>query len=294
MNNWKEINDQGFIPGIDETEEAFNQRVLFCQNLQQNLFENVQADLPFNVSDQASKSISEEAFTLTSALYGITPAWALIFFSNYQLTPWHGGCAWIFQLDAQSPTAAFLQLRSNFRTKKSYLGLYHRSELLAHEFAHVGRMVYNEPKYEEVLAYRSSQVKWRRFFGPIVESSKESLLFIFVLLATLVADLSLLSMNSTFTSSLAFWLPMLPTALILIALFRLMRKQAKFNRCLQRLTDTFHDGITAGHLIYRLTDHEIDLFAHSTPDQIRSYIHSQKEISFRWKFISSNYPLQTN
>lgn len=290
MNNWNELNKAGFLPGMDESEEVFKKRVLFCQNLQQELMENVKADLPFDVSDQAAKSICEEASASTQDLYGITPTWVLIFFNNYQLAPWHGGCAWIFQLNTQTPTAAFLQLRANFRNRNSYLGLYQRSELIAHELAHVGRMVYNEPKYEEILAYRSSTAKWRRFLGPIVQTSRESLIFILVLCITLLANLSLLSLNSTFASSIAIGLPALPLTLILIALFRLMRKHAKFNRCLHQLTETFQDGNAADHLIYRLTDQEIDLFAGSTPHQIKSYVSSQKEISFRWRFIAYNYP----
>jgi hypothetical protein len=294
MNNWKELNDQGFIPGVDETEETFKERVQFCQNLQQKLLENVQAELPFTTADQASRAICEESFLTTRNLYGITPDWVLIFFSNYQLAPWHGGCAWIFQLNAQTPTTAFLQLRSNFRSQKKYLGLYQRSELMSHELAHVGRMVYDEPKYEEVLAYRSSQAKWRRFFGPIVQSSGESLFFILTLFATLLVNLSLFSVNSFFASQLTIWLPLIPVTLFLIGLVRLIRKHTQFNLCLNQLRDLFHDNDIANHLIYRLTDHEIDQFAQSTTSQIRDYILQQKEISFRWRFIAYNYQFQTN
>lgn len=289
-NHWKDLNAQGFIPGVNESEEAFEQRVEFCLHLQKKLSENAQIELPFQSSDQASQSIMEEASDLTKYHYGMHANWVLTFFSNYQLSPWHAGCAWIFQLDALSPTAAFLQLRSNFRQNKSYLGIYNRSELISHELAHVGRMMYNEPKYEEILAYSSSPARLRRFFGPIIQSSKESLFFIFVLLATLMIHLALFSESSIFASHPVFWLPFLPVALILFAFVRLVLKQMNYKRCLKKLTDFFQNEQTAKHLIYRLTDKEIDLFAKSNPAKIRDYVQSEQTHFFRWKFLANNYP----
>ena len=114
-------------------------------------------------------------------IYGFAPHWVPLFFSNYQLAPWHGGCAWIFQLNDNTPYAAFLQLRSAFRTQKRYLGMYERTELIAHEMAHIGRMMFEEPEFEEIIAFQSSTNRFRRFFGPLFRSSKESMLFVIVL-----------------------------------------------------------------------------------------------------------------
>lgn len=283
---WKEWNEAGFIPGMTESEDEFIKRVSFCKNLQQELTENVAAELPFDASDQASNEIRQEAVSLTKTLYGIAPEWVPIFFNNHQLAPWHGGCAWIFQLNEQTPTSAFLQLRAAFREKSSYLGIYQRRELIAHELAHVGRMLYHEPQFEEIIAYRTSASKWRRYLGPIVQSSKESLCFIILLGLIFLINLALITMGTPAAYAIAHWLPAIPLAFILLALARLIRRQSRFNACQQRLAEVFGDSQKAEHLIYRLGDDEIHLFARLTPSEIQTYINSQT--SFRWRFINTS------
>ncbi|MFI5343641.1 MAG: hypothetical protein ACHQUC_05400 [Chlamydiales bacterium] len=281
---WKEWNEAGFIPGMTESEDEFIKRVSFCKNLQQELTENVGTELPFDVSDQASNEIRQEAISQTKTLYGIAPEWVPIFFNNHQLAPWHGGCAWIFQLNEQTPTSAFLQLRAAFREKSSYLGMYQRRELIAHELSHVGRMLYHEPQFEEIIAYRSSASKWRRYLGPIVQSSKESLFFIIFLGLIFLTNLALITMGTSLAYAITYWLPTIPLAFILLALARLVRRQSIFHGCQQRLTEVLGDSQKAEHLIYRLSDDEIRLFARLTPNEIRTYIDSQT--SFRWRFIT--------
>ena len=101
-----------------------------------------------DMKDRAFQAILDEASFKTKELYGIQPTWTPLFFNNYQLAPWHGGCAWIFQLTENAPTAALLQLRAPFRHQPTYLNLYRRDELIAHELSHVGRMMYQEPQFE--------------------------------------------------------------------------------------------------------------------------------------------------
>lgn len=288
---WKIWNRQGFIPGLEETEEAFNARVSFCQALDQELVKKVGADLPFDAGDQASQEILKEGTIITSDLYGIAPEWVPIFFNNYQLALWHGGCAWIFQLDEQTPTSAFLQLRARFRGQKSYLALYDRQELIAHELAHVGRMMYHEPQFEEILAYRSSSSRWRRWLGPIVQSSKESLLFIFILGAIVMADLALLVLDQPIGSSALWGVKLAPLALIAFAFIRLMHKQWLFARCEKKLGELYENASDARHLLYRLSDGEIRYFSHSSIDSIKAFMQEQAAHSFRWQFLLRLYPI---
>ncbi len=288
---WKAWNRQGLIPGLEETEEAFKARAFFCLALEQELVKKVGADLPFDAGDQASQEILKEGTIITSDLYGIAPGWVPIFFNNYQLAPWHGGCAWIFQLDEQTPTSAFLQLRAGFRKQKSYLALYDRQELIAHELAHVGRMMYHEPQFEEILAYRSSSSCWRRWLGPIVQSSKESLLFIFILGAVLMADLALLVLDQPINAGALWGLKLAPLALIAFALMRLIYKQWLFTRCEKKLEELYANASDAAHLLYRLSDGEIRHFAHSTTGSIKAFMQEQATHSFRWQFLLGLYPL---
>lgn len=277
-----EWNKQGIIPGPSESEEEFSKRAQYCLRLREELFSLVGTELPFDVSDQASEAILEKAVTKTRELYGIAPKWVPLFFSNYQLSLWQGGCAWIFQLDEKTPTAAFLQLRSQFRLKEKYLGIYEREELISHELSHVGRMMYQEPQFEEILAYQSS-TGWRRWLGPIVQSSKESLFFILLLGFIILADLALISLGNDSAYRLFVWIKLIPITIIILALARLAWRHYRFNKAKRNLEALFSSE--ASDILYRLTDQEINLFAKSDPQGVHAYIEQQD--SFRWKVIQA-------
>lgn len=286
---WQEWNRQGFIPGPEETESAFQERVAFCQNLEQQLVQGVGANLPFEVGDQKSKGLLEEVLPFAQNLYGIQPQWVPLFFSNYQLAPWHGGCAWIFQLNDHTPTAAFLQLRAQFRNSLTFLRIYQRRELIAHELAHVGRMLYQEHQFEEILAYQSSSSSWRRWLGPIVQSSKESFFFIFLLGVVILADFALLSLGPKM-AAIAWWIKLVPLAFIALAIGRLIDRHRTFKRCLRHL-EALYSPQEARHLRYRLRDSEIKQFSRLSSSAIRDFITSAAERSFRWRFLKTLYPM---
>lgn len=283
-----EWNREGFIPGPDETEELLKKRIDFCKNLRTHLKKSSEIELPFDFDHESTNHALNEAFPLAEELYGIDPTWVPLFFSNHQLAPWHGGCAWIFQLNENAPTAAFLQLRATFHKKSSFLGIYDRKELIVHELAHVGRMSYHEPKYEEVLAYRSSPSKWRQWVGPIIQSSRESLLFILLLALILFADVALIFSGHDEALKFSWWLKSIPLACIGFGLFRLAFKHYKFSRCLKKLSSLCGET-KADHLIYRLTDQELDEFAFMSEKNITLCIENKKKLSFRWEFLYEIY-----
>jgi hypothetical protein len=289
QDKWKQWNYEGLIPGPTESEEDFNQRVFFCQHLKQKLFEHLEIDLPFDEQDLASQEILKEALQETEQIYGIAPYWTPLIFNNYQLAPWHGGCAWIFQLNEHSPTAAFLQLRAQFKHKSGYLGLYHRKELIAHELAHVGRMMYTEPQFEEILAYRTSPSFFRRFLGGMIQTSKESLFFILLLGVVLMAHLAILLSDISWTTSILLGVQALPIFFLFLAFIRVIRKQKILDQCQKKLVQLFQDHKVATHVLYRLLDSEITLFARSSVEDIRSFIDDQATKNFRWKFLMISY-----
>jgi len=289
QDDWKTLNQQGLFPGPEESKEEFIKRANFCQNLLAELSQRVDQPLPFDFTDTATNHVTHEAMHFSNKIFGITPDWIPIFFSNYKLSSWHGGCAWIFQLDERTPTSAFIQLRKNFKTKSWYLGIYSRKELITHELAHVGRMLYQEPKFEEVLAYRSADSKWRRFFGPLIQSSKESLFFIILLAVVLLISLASLSADAPLISSLSLGIFILPFFIALLAFLRLTNRQWQFENCLKNLEKIYKHPQLANHLIYRLTDKEILLFAKMNSSEISPYIEAQSLVSFRWQFLYANY-----
>lgn len=278
-------NERGLIPGPDETEEQYRQRVEYCLKLDQEISNN----LPFRETDKGAQSVLEESFARTKKEYDIAPDWIPLFFSDYQLTLWHGGCAWIFQVDIHSPTAALLQLRKAFQTSQKYLKIYDRTELISHELAHVGRMAFNEPKFEEFHAYKSSASRFRRWFGPIVQSSKESVYFVLMLILIFILDVSFIALENHNLYTFSMWIKIIPIAFILWGLTRLTLRHSQYDRCLAALKQFIKDETKAKAVIYRLTDKEITSLGKMTKDQISKYINNQQAISFRWKVLSQSY-----
>lgn len=273
-------NSIGLIPGPSESFEDFQRRALYCLNLKQDVLPQI-----FNANPTESKSL-HQAFPKTKSLYGICPDWVSLIYHNEKLAPWHGGAAWIFQMDNDSPTSAVLQLRQSFLHKQSYLGVLKREELIAHELSHIGRMMFDEPKFEEMLAYRSSDSWLSRTLGPLLQSSVESLFFVLSLLLVFFLDIIALLQGGYILFQAVAWLKLLPAALILFAVIRLYRKRKQMDDCFAKLNQLV-DNDKAHAILYRLTDQEILLFAKSSIDEIQKYIKQQSEL--RWQVIRLSY-----
>jgi len=266
-----QLNREGLIAGPGESEADFTDRVTYCKNLQQHL-------------DMPSADVSE-AEPLTKHWFDITPKWVPCFFSNHQLSFWHGGCAWIFQKDDHTPTGAFLQLRKTFQESKSFLGIYMRDEFIAHELCHVGRMMFQEPKYEEVIAYQSASSSFQRFFGPVIRSSTEAIIFTVILMMIVLTDIMVIMTDSYSLYQKLIWVKAIPVLLIIFALGRLFWTQAKFKRCRRNLGKILGSEALINAVVFRLTDSEIDQFSTLAPDEIRAYGESASQRDLRWKQI---------
>lgn len=284
-----DFNRQGLIPGPEESEIDFLKRCNYCLNLKATIHSQLSQDIPFLHEDHASTDFLKDAFPKTKELYDIQPSWIPVFFSNYKLSPWHGGCAWIFQQDDYSPTGAFFQLRQEFRNSKTYLKFYQRDELIAHELVHVGRMMFQEPKFEEILAYRSSDSLFRRFFGPIIEAAWESALFVFVLLFIFILDLSVIVMGRPEYYQAILWMKLIPLALVIGAFLRLAIRQKQFKACLKQLEEVVGDHQKANAIALRLQDKEMIAMGKWEKEQILNYAKQSGETSLRWKIIAKAY-----
>lgn len=283
-------NQIGLIPGPGEEKEAFLTRVNYSLNLKDHLPEEIKFQLPkksLSQEDAALKAINESSERL-KPLYDCSPQWVPLFFSNYKLPFWQGGCAWIFQMTEQSPTSALIQLREIFSRSPKYLAIYDRNELLTHELAHVGRMMFQEPKFEEVIAYRTANSSFRRWFGPIIQSSAESALFMLFLFMLIVFDVFLIALNRPDAFFLALWLKTLPIALIIAALIRLWKRQRTYKLCVEHLEECIGQD-KAEPVAYRLTDQEIILFSKLSPEKIKDYAKAKMKEELRWDVIYRAY-----
>lgn len=278
-----EYNLRGLIPGPNEEKEEFESRVEFCLSLKTKLLDEVK--IPNSEpQDSNLEKIVAPVLEFTKQMYGISPDWVPGFFSNWKLAPWHGGAAWIFKLKEDSSLGAILQLRKAFYKKSHYLGIYARDELMAHEMAHVGRMAFEEKKYEELLAYKTSKSWFLSMFGPIIQSAGESRLIIYILATLLIMDAYFLFQGSLSAYLGTQMFKLLPLALIVFALLRLRKRQKTLAKAEKNL------GAISTHakeILYRLTDKEIDTFSKKSKEDILKYI--DQESSFRWEVIKLSY-----
>lgn len=243
----------------------------------------------FSAQELAPAHILEAPLRLTRQMYDIAPDWIPVFFSNQGLAPWHGGCAWICQKEKTSSPIAFFQLRKPFAHRLRYLGIYQRDELVAHELSHIGRMTFQEPVYEEILAFRTATSKFRRWFGPILLSSTETMMFFLILCLLLFVDVALLSQPNAQALEISLWLKIIPLALVGYGLVRLASRQRRFHSCRRRLTALFESETVADSVMYRLTDDEIDRFATYSPKEVLRYVQDAAKNSLRWRLLVIAY-----
>lgn len=277
------LNALGLIPGPDEDEAKFLERSHFCLGLKNLVLEG---KLPED-RKEALDEVVQPALALTQSLFGVSPTFVPVFFSNWRLMPWHGASAWIFQLQEEGPLGAVIQLRKGLYSQKQYLGLYNRDEIIAHEYAHVARMAFEEPKYEELFASRTSKRGISRWIGPILQSSFESRLFVYTLVGLLLFDLYF-----AFTESWQLYLSFLPLKAIpiLMALYggiRLWYRKKKLKEAEKRLA-SITGPEKAPHVLFRLTDREIEFFAVASLEESKFYIN--QESSLRWQAIRGIMP----
>ena len=279
--NLKTYNTQGLIPGPDENEDEFIRRAEFNLKFAENISDK--PDFPFPL--EKSPEVMSTTYPITLKLYGIAPSWTFLLFSNHKLAPWHGAVAWIFQLEENSPLAAFIQLRKVIKTQKIYFKIYHRDELLAHEISHIGRMAFEEPRYEEILAYQTSSSLVQRYLGPLIQSKHEATMFMSFLLLIVLANFYVLFTHNWPLYSTLFWLQTTPLWFLLYAAMRLYRKYSIFNKTFSKLKEVLSGSEKAHAVIYRLTDAEIKAFAKKSIEDIQSYANASSQHNLRWRAI---------
>ena len=211
---------RGLIPGPEESEEAFLLRV------------------------KQAKPLAHPEWDEVSSLFKID--WVPISYSNHQIAWWEGAATWISE--DQLPS---IQLRKNFQ-KGSFLG-YKRSEVLSHEAIHAARMRFDEPLFEEVLAYSTAPQAWKRFFGPLFSRTWEPL----VLMVGVALGI--------------FW-PLIPMLMIGLSVGWLSYRQWIFKRCLKRFPLP---------LVISFTDAEMKRFAWMSDTEIQAYLEKGSTLLFR-------------
>ncbi|MBI2811176.1 MAG: hypothetical protein HYX67_10155 [Candidatus Melainabacteria bacterium] len=240
MNQLVILNQRGLFPTPNETEAAFFTRVSYLGE-------------------------GQTPAPLTKEIFSISPDWVQVDFSAKGLMPWEGAATWI-EGDRVS-----IQIKKSFLTR-----FYSQEEMIAHEMVHAMRNRLDSTRFEEILAYRVSKAKFRRFFGPLFSSPAESKAFMLALVASWLLYLVDIGGNFVFLA---------PIALLGYGLFRLVRSQKIFAACLKKW-ELVTPGLALAVALH-LTDEEIALFAKMECEEIVSF--AEKQNCLRWKQIVHAY-----
>lgn len=203
-------------------------------------------------------------------LYDIHPDHLEVIFSNDGLDVWEAGCTWILG------NKLTIQLRKALRVSNYWLGMYSREEVLSHEAVHAVRAKFQEPLFEEILAYQTSFRSWRRFLGPLFRSPNETYFFLFSVLVSsgLILYSPALGVICSFLSPLYFGI-------------RLGVLQYYFLQAKKKIRKMI--GIPPLWVLLRLTDAEIRMFATQPIPVLERYIHARRQNNIRWQQIYLAY-----
>ena len=244
-----ELNRRGLVPGPDETEATF-----------------------FARCDRAIPLTEPPLSPLSQQLFGTLPDWIEVQYQTKGLRFWEAACTWI------EGNSIRLQLHPTLLEKKKYWG-YRKEEIIAHEFVHAVRGQFDEPIFEEILAYRTSSSPFRRYWGPLLRTAKESLYAVLALLTCTIAF---------FFDPLGLTLWCAAVGLLGLAIYRLVKAQRTFKRALHHISQLV--GLAnALAVMLRLTDKEIICFSKMDPEKISAYMIKMAKTHIRWQQIRAAY-----
>jgi hypothetical protein len=285
-----ELNKHGFIPGPSETPYSFLMRVKKCLQFSNTVALTPTAFTLHKSSPHIPQNLTAPPLSVTKSLFDIAPEWVPSVYSNAGLSLWQGGVSSMSPVNTDSRSFfIYLQLRKSFSHSPRFLWLYHRDELLAHEYSHIGRMAFDENKYEEILAYKTSSSALRRTLGPLALSSPATFFFIFSLLLSLSFDTLFFFSEESLWYFLSLGIKLCIASGILFLLGKVFRRHSALSRCLLNLEELTGEKKSALAVAFRLTDEEILLFSHNPPHVIATYAGEQQRSSLRWRLICRAY-----
>ncbi|MDN3504663.1 MAG: hypothetical protein P0S95_03705 [Rhabdochlamydiaceae bacterium] len=277
------LNSMGFIVGDDESKEQFERRVALCQDSREIL----------NSLNLKNKVVKYSEFFQKEALvsqFDLDPSWLHILCSNTKLMPWEAASTWLYPIE-KAFSYPILQFRQKVASKSQYLG-YQFFEIFAHETIHAVRSNIKGDRYEETIAFQTSNKWYRQFLGPIFKSPSESILYVITWLMTILSSALFTTFESTFFFFLFITSGLAAISLSLFGLIRLLLCKRKFHKALAMVGKVF-PGSSPIQIIIRLNDEEIDEFACEPLDKVVKYVHKSAIDSLKWRQILASYKVIT-
>lgn len=247
---------RGWIPGPDEEEKAYLARV--------EALEHFFSHPPETIDCFLTDRDWESANARMEALYDCAADWIIAHYSNDQLSFFQGAATWIVR--KKELRIPIIQLKEKFESG-SLLKLYGRDEVLAHEAVHAVRMQFDEPKFEEIFAYRTSKRWWRRWFGPLFQKPWEAYLFIALLLFPLACEIfEILGFQVPY----GLYIRLIPLVYFVWLLSRLLFYRWTLARALKNMCKGLLNPEKKWAAALRMTDREIFQFAFSKKEKLLS------------------------
>ena len=201
--------------------------------------------------------------------------------SSKGLRPWEAAAAWIEE-DPQIGRRVSIQIKNSFLSR-----FYPLEETVAHEMVHAMRLMFDERRFEEILAFRTSKNRFRRYFGPLFSQPREALGFVLLLAVSWACSMA----EGMFDLSLRDELLVMGagSAFLAVAAARLARSQRVFSKALEHLEKSREKTGQSLAVALRLTDREIERFAKCSPEEIVSFAVEQSKNDLRWRLLSAAY-----
>ncbi len=257
--------ESGFWPGPGESEDHFTKRIEYTKTRS--------TQIPDLFNSERKKSILQ----ITQHAFGITKLQIPVIFQNKGLSFWEGAVVWIDNVSGLAIPS--IQIKQNF-LKGSYF-FYHIEEVVAHEILHAARIEYDESKYEEILAYRTSPQSVRKYIGPLFATVRDTYMFIGLFALGLVFELIALFLGIIeqipFLSLPVFWILLLGS--------RLYVRQRRFTTALSHLEKVLPRPLEALSVIAKLKDKEIDILAGLTCYQVIDFLEKQSDSELRIRML---------
>lgn len=271
----KKLNDLGFIPGPNESDEMFLNRVNFVQALGRDPHSLLKGEKMNPLEWEPTLLKLQEVFSFS-------PNWMVAYYSNENLSFWQGAATWLYE-STNKIKFPLIQLKTNF--KKGRFLFYSRDEVLLHESLHAIRIAFEESKYEEIFAYSFSEKKWRSFFGPLFRETKHATVFLLTFLISIISHIFSLFFLSSSLLYLFTFLSFLPGLYFLFRLGSLIYDQWILKKALKKIQSLFPKNRHPLSVAFRLTDQEIRAFAKKNIADLKMYMSQQMTSSLRWRAL---------
>ncbi len=274
-----ELNFRGFIPGPSENEEEFLKRIQLSEDLHKDCikkFNEIGQKPPFPLKNSLKRKDWDWARVQLAKFYGTSPDWISAFKSSKKLFFWQAGMTWILEIPKMKRKFTLIQIGK----KKWFLD---PDEILVHEAVHAMRSGFDEPVYEEIFSYLTSNNLFRKTFGPIVRKNYEPFVF---LLLFIFGFWGRFFFEETFFASLCLTGA---GSFLAYGLFRLCKVRNRFKKAFNNLVEGFKDKKKALSVLFRLADEEIDLFSQSSFSEIQKFADKRKSENLRWRLIHLAY-----